>query len=57
MFADTFDQLWLIILLKKYLKNVLNVLELTKIELATDEDRLCGRDHWAKLFKAKTWED
>ena len=28
-----------------------------QIELATDEDRLCGLDHWARLFKAKTWED
>ena len=27
------------------------------IKLATDEDRLYGIDHWARLFKAKTWED
>ena len=33
------------------------MLDLTKIELATDEDRLCEIDHWARLFKAKTWED
>ena len=26
-------------------------------ELATDEDHLYEIDHWAKLFKAKTWED
>ena len=38
-------------------KFILNVLDLTQIELATDEDRLCEIDHWAKLFKAKTWED
>ena len=38
-------------------KFVLNVLDLTQIELATDEDRLCELDHWAELFKAKTWED
>ena len=33
------------------------MLDLTQIELATDEDRLCEIDHWARLFKAKTWED
>ena len=33
------------------------MLELNQIELATDEDRLYGIDHWARLFKAKTWED
>ena len=38
-------------------KFVLNVLDLTQIELATDEDRLCELDYWAELFKAKTWED
>ena len=38
-------------------KFVLHVLELNQIELATDEDRLYGIDHWARLFKAKTWED
>lgn len=38
-------------------KFVLNVLDLNQIKLATDEDRLCELDHWAKLFKAKTWED
>lgn len=38
-------------------KFVLNVLDLTQIKLATDEDRLCELDHWAELFKAKTWED
>ena len=38
-------------------KLVLNVLNLNHIELATDEDCLCGIDHWARLFKAKTWEN
>ena len=38
-------------------KFVLNVLDLTQIELATDEDRQCEIDYWARLFKAKTWED
>ena len=38
-------------------KFVLNVLDLNHIELATDGDRLCEIDHWARLFKAKTWED
>ena len=38
-------------------KFVLNVLNLNHIELATDEDHLYEIDHWAKLFKAKTWED
>lgn len=35
----------------------LSVLDLTRIDLATDEDRLYGIDHWAKLFKATTWEE
>ena len=38
-------------------KFALHVLDLTQIELATDEDCLYGIDHWARLFKAKTWED
>lgn len=38
-------------------KFILNVLDLTQIKLATDEDRLCELDYWAELFKAKTWED
>ena len=38
-------------------KFILNVLDLTQIKLATDVDRLCELDHWAELFKAKTWED
>ena len=35
----------------------LNVLDLTHIELATEEDKAYGIDYWARLFKAKTWED
>lgn len=38
-------------------KFVLNVLDLTHIELATEEDKAYGIDSWASLFKAKTWED
>ena len=35
----------------------LNVLDLNHIELATEEDKAYGIDYWARLFKAKTWED
>jgi chromosome segregation ATPase len=35
----------------------LSVLDLTQIELATEEDRLCGLDTWAALFKSTTWEE
>ena len=34
----------------------LNMLDLTQIELATEEDKAYKIDYWAKLFKAKTWE-
>lgn len=33
------------------------MLDLTHIELATEEDKAYGIDYWARLFKAKTWED
>lgn len=33
------------------------VLNLEKIDQITDEDRRYNRDLWAKMFKAKTWED
>ncbi len=33
------------------------MLDLTKINLATDEDKKYNIDKWAKLFKAKTWEE
>jgi len=45
---------------KHYIYNdnfTLNVLDLTQIELATEEDKEYKIDYWAKLFKAKTWED
>ena len=35
----------------------LSVINLTKTELATDEDRSFGVDYWARLFKANTWEE
>ena len=38
-------------------KFTLGVVDLTKIDLATDEDRIWGIDHWARLFKATTWEE
>ena len=33
------------------------MVDLTKINLATEEDRMFGIDKWAALFKAKTWEE
>lgn len=45
---------------KHYIYNdnfTLNVLDLNQIGLATDEDKAYKIDYWAKLFKAKTWED
>ena len=33
------------------------MLDLNHIELATEEDKAYGIDYWARLFKAKTWED
>lgn len=45
---------------KKYIYNdkfTLNVLDLNQIELATDEDKQWKLDYWARLFKARTWED
>ena len=35
----------------------LSVLNLTRIDLATDEDRLYHLDKWAAFFKAATWEE
>ncbi|MBR2408875.1 MAG: Rpn family recombination-promoting nuclease/putative transposase [Lachnospiraceae bacterium] len=37
-------------------KLTLSVVNLNQIELATEEDRKYGIDHWARLFKATTWE-
>ena len=30
---------------------------LNHIELATEEDKVFQIDYWARLFKAKTWEE
>ena len=38
-------------------KFTLGVVDLTQIDLATEEDKDWGIDYWAKLFKAKTWEE
>lgn len=38
-------------------KLCLSVLNLTRIDLATEEDRAYGIDHWAALFKSTTWEE
>ena len=35
----------------------LSVLDLTHIELATEEDKRFHIDYWASLFKATTWEE
>ncbi len=35
---------------------IINV-DLTRSDLANEEDRKYGLDRWAKLFKAETWED
>ena len=32
------------------------MINLNQIELATEEDRKYDIDHWARLFKADTWE-
>ena len=34
-----------------------NVLELKQVEIATEEDKEWNLDFWAKLFKARTWEE
>ena len=36
---------------------VLNVLDLNRIDLATEEDRCYEIDRWAQMFKAGTWEE
>ena len=38
-------------------KFTLSVVNLKKIELATEEDKKYHIDYWAALFKAKTWEE
>ena len=32
------------------------VVNLERIDLATEEDKVHGIDYWARLFKAKTWK-
>lgn len=36
---------------------VLNVIDLSQINLATEEDKKYHIDKWAKFFKAATWEE
>ncbi len=38
-------------------KFAISVLDLSRIDLATDEDKHYRIDDWAKLFKATTWEE
>ncbi len=38
-------------------KFLLNVVDLTQIDLATEEDKAYQIDYWARLFTAKTWEE
>jgi len=38
-------------------KLVLSVVDLTQVNLATDEDKAYQIDRWAKIFKANTWEE
>ncbi len=38
-------------------KFTLSVVDLTKIGLATEEDKEYELDHWAYLFKSRTWEE
>jgi predicted transposase/invertase (TIGR01784 family) len=38
-------------------KFCLNVVDLTQIDLATEEDKAYRIDYWARLFKATTWEE
>lgn len=38
-------------------KFALGVIDLTHIELATQEDKAYQIDHWARLFKSTTWEE
>lgn len=38
-------------------KLTLSVVNLSRIDLATDEDKKYNIDKWAALFKAKTWEE
>ena len=43
---------------QKYSDNIaLHVVNLSRIDLATEEDKRYHIDHWAMLFKATTWEE
>lgn len=38
-------------------KFTVRVVDLSKIQLATEEDKAYQIDYWARLFKAETWEE
>lgn len=38
-------------------KFILSVVNLSQIELATEEDKAYSIDYWARIFKVKTWEE
>lgn len=38
-------------------KLTVGVVDLNRVDLATDEDKAYNIDYWARLFKTKTWED
>ncbi len=38
-------------------KFTIGVVDLNRIDLATDEDKEYSLDDWVRLFKAKTWEE
>ena len=38
-------------------KFVLRVVNLKRVDLATEEDKAFNIDYWARLFKAETWEE
>ncbi|MBO5069616.1 MAG: Rpn family recombination-promoting nuclease/putative transposase [Roseburia sp.] len=38
-------------------KFTLSVIDLTQTKLATEEDKVYEVDYWARIFKAKTWEE
>ena len=38
-------------------KFTLSVIDSTQIDKATEEDKASKIDYWARLFKAKTWEE
>ena len=35
----------------------IRIIDLTEIDLATEEDKRYNIDRWARLFKAQTWEE